>query len=103
LQYVRAVIHHGGIGTLNQALAAAVPQLVLAFGHDRPDNGARLQRLGVGECLPPAHWRPGPVAEALRRLWDPRVQERCNHLLLKQVNTIDPAVAACDIIDYSCA
>lgn len=43
-----ALVHHGGIGTCAQALAAGVPQLVCAFAHDQFDNAARLERLGVG-------------------------------------------------------
>ncbi|MCB1226318.1 MAG: glycosyltransferase family 1 protein [Verrucomicrobiales bacterium] len=43
-----AMVHHGGIGTLSQALAAGVPQLVVPMAHDQPDNARRLERLGVG-------------------------------------------------------
>ncbi|HEX8338338.1 MAG TPA: nucleotide disphospho-sugar-binding domain-containing protein, partial [Pyrinomonadaceae bacterium] len=68
LRRVRAVIHHGGIGTGAQALAAAVPQLVLPYKHDRPDNAARLKSLGVADWLPPFKWKPEPVAESLRGL-----------------------------------
>jgi UDP:flavonoid glycosyltransferase YjiC (YdhE family) len=75
---MEAVIHHGGIGTLAQALAAGVPQLVLASGFDRPDNATRLQRLGVAEHLPPSCWKPAAAVEALRRLLEsPDVRERC--------------------------
>ncbi len=45
------VVHHGGIGTTAQSLAAGVPQLVTPFAHDQFDNAARVVRLGVGEQL----------------------------------------------------
>jgi len=47
----RAVVHHGGIGTSAQALAAGLPQLVVPRAHDQPDNARRLERLGVGARL----------------------------------------------------
>lgn len=94
-----AVIHHGGIGTLNQCLTAGVPQLVLGFGFDRPDNGRRVQQLRIGEYLPSVGWRPGPVAESLRRIRTPEVRERCRHLARRQETAADPAAVACDVIE----
>jgi rhamnosyltransferase subunit B len=44
----RAFVHHGGIGTVAQCLAAGIPQLVVAMALDQPDNALRVQRLGVG-------------------------------------------------------
>lgn len=43
-----AVIHHGGAGTTNAALAAGVPSAVVAHGFDQPFHGRRLHELGVG-------------------------------------------------------
>jgi rhamnosyltransferase subunit B len=51
LPRVAALVHHGGIGTVAQALAAGTPQVLLADGLDRPDNARRLHRLGLGEAL----------------------------------------------------
>ncbi|HKX32794.1 MAG TPA: nucleotide disphospho-sugar-binding domain-containing protein, partial [Blastocatellia bacterium] len=99
LPHLGIIIHHGGIGTLNQALTAGIPQLVLSSGIDRPDNGRRLKRLGVGECLPPLRWQTESVAAALLRLMTPEVKERCRQLSVCQTNTEDPAAAACDIIE----
>ncbi len=42
------MVHHGGIGTLSQCLAAGIPQLIVYMSLDQPDNAARLERLGVG-------------------------------------------------------
>jgi rhamnosyltransferase subunit B len=63
-----AVVHHGGIGTLAQGLAAGVPQLVMPMAHDQPDNAQRLKRLGVGDYLLPGRFRAGEVAEKLEQL-----------------------------------
>jgi len=45
------VIHHGGIGTTAQTLAAGVPSLVVPASHDQFDNAARLIRLGVASSV----------------------------------------------------
>jgi len=65
---VRAVVHHGGVGTCAQALAAGVPQVVMPMGFDQPDNASRLARLKVGETIPPRRFTGGRVAAALERL-----------------------------------
>lgn len=47
-----AVVHHGGIGTTAQGLAAGVPQLVMPLAYDQFDNAGRLVRLVVARVLP---------------------------------------------------
>lgn len=47
LPQLAALVHHGGIGTTAQALAAGLPQAVLPFAHDQFDNAARLVKRGV--------------------------------------------------------
>lgn len=51
LPTLAALVHHGGIGTSAQALAAGIPQVVVPFAHDQFDNAARLRRLGVATTL----------------------------------------------------
>jgi rhamnosyltransferase subunit B len=63
-----AVVHHGGIGTLSQALRAGVPQLVMPMSYDQPDNALRLRRLGAGDWLEPADFQAEPVAAKLETL-----------------------------------
>lgn len=63
-----AFVHHGGIGTLSQGLAAGVPQLVMAMAHDQPDNAWRLRRLGAGLSLSPRTFTPARVQSSLQRL-----------------------------------
>lgn len=45
------IVHQGGSGTTAQALRAGRPMLVVPFGWDQPDNGARVQHRGAGLCL----------------------------------------------------
>jgi UDP:flavonoid glycosyltransferase YjiC (YdhE family) len=48
------VFHHGGHGTLMQALAAGVPSLILPANADQILVAQQAQALGVGRCL----WQP---------------------------------------------
>ena len=73
-----ALVHHGGIGTLAQGLAAGVPQLTMPMGFDQPDNTTRLFRLGVARWVTPKHFTGERVAAALRALLeDPQVALAC--------------------------
>jgi rhamnosyltransferase subunit B len=48
----RAVVHHGGIGTVSAAFSAGVPQVVVPVFYDQPDNAERVARLGAGAVIP---------------------------------------------------
>jgi UDP:flavonoid glycosyltransferase YjiC (YdhE family) len=73
-----ALVHHGGIGTLAQALAAGVPQLTMPMGFDQPDNTTRLLRLGVARWVKPSEFDGERVAARLDALLtDPAVAASC--------------------------
>ncbi|MGI9455433.1 MAG: glycosyltransferase [Aeoliella sp.] len=63
-----AFVHHGGIGSSSQALAAGVPQLVRPLAFDQFDNSHRLRKLGVAGELRPRQFNVASVAAALQRL-----------------------------------
>lgn len=76
-----ALVHHGGIGTCSQALAAGIPHLVMPHAHDQPDNAARLVRLGVAAKLEPKQFRPARVAQEMERLLgSSEVSRRCKEV-----------------------
>jgi rhamnosyltransferase subunit B len=103
MPHVEAVIHHGGIGTTACAIASGVPQLVLPYGADRPDNARRLQALGVAESQPPARWRPDIVAGTLNRLLNSSaVRMRCRELALRLSHS-DALGAACEVVEKAWA
>ena len=70
LPYAAAFVHHGGIGTLAQGLAAGVPQLVTAMSLDQPDNAERLTRLGAGVATSLRAFVNGRSLPMLRRVLD---------------------------------
>lgn len=76
-----AVIHHGGIGTVGQALRAGRPQLVCPLLGDQPDNAERLARLGVARRLDHKRFTAARAAAALAELLgDPEVVDRAARL-----------------------
>ena len=63
-----ALVHHGGVGTTAQALAAGVPQIIRPLSHDQPDNAARIMRLGVGGRLWPKQFTGKTASHMLKSL-----------------------------------
>lgn len=98
LPHVAAFVHHGGIGTSSQGLAAGVPQLVVPNAFDQFDNGARLQQLGVGRLLP-RHCGSKALQRGLQQvLQSEATRAACHHW---QAQLPDPAAvlqAACSAI-----
>lgn len=94
-----AVVHHGGIGTSAQGLAAGVPQLVVPIAFDQPDNALRLARLGVADIIPSPRFTGRGAAAALGRLLSaPVVDAACRRWRA----AIDPPAAvgrSCDLIE----
>ncbi len=68
LPHAAAFVHHGGIGTTAQGLAAGVPQLVVPLGFDQFDNAARVTALGAGTSTTAKRYRARTAAVALRGL-----------------------------------
>ncbi|MEO8572990.1 MAG: glycosyltransferase [Pyrinomonadaceae bacterium] len=62
------IVHQGGAGTTGQALRAGVPQLIVPFAHDQPDNAARCRRLGVAEIVGRDNYNAKNASAVLRRL-----------------------------------
>jgi rhamnosyltransferase subunit B len=64
----RCIVHHGGIGTIGQALMAGKPQLVVPLMGDQPDNAARIISIGVGAQLPAKAYTTQKAAARLTAL-----------------------------------
>jgi rhamnosyltransferase subunit B len=76
-----ALVHHGGIGTSAQAMAAGCRQLITPFAHDQFDNANRLVKLGVGKSIPAKKYN---VQSAVRELdfllHDTQITPKCQNL-----------------------
>lgn len=94
-----ALVHHGGIGTTAQAIAAGIPQVIRPMAHDQPDTAMRVARLGIGLTLDPKRFNAESLARALDQLVSSAAaRESCKALALK----IHPEQAlndTCDLIE----
>ncbi|MFD0938601.1 glycosyltransferase, partial [Methylobacterium trifolii] len=93
------LVHHGGIGTTAEALAAGIPQFVVPNAFDQFDNAARLVRLGVGRRLDRAYVTAERAAATLDALLnDPAIAAACA-LARARMEAEDGIAAACDAIE----
>jgi rhamnosyltransferase subunit B len=51
LSSCRAIVHHGGVGTLGQALKAGIPQLLRPLAYDQFDNSYRITTRKLGSYI----------------------------------------------------
>ena len=70
LPHAATIVHHGGIGTIAQSLAAALPQLIVPMAYDQPDNAFRLEKLGVSLTISPKKYSVDRAARTLQKLLD---------------------------------
>jgi rhamnosyltransferase subunit B len=83
LPFARAMVHHGGTGTVAQALAAGVPQLITPFVYDQIDNAVRLARLSGGIQLAPGTLARTMLPGLQRLLESAEIQRTCAALRSK--------------------
>jgi rhamnosyltransferase subunit B len=77
LPCAKALVHHGGIGTVSQAFAAGTPQLITPFAHDQFDNAARVERLGCGFQIDGSASAQNMQTSIKRLLDDASIQQNC--------------------------
>lgn len=74
----RLVVHHAGIGSLQETLRAGRPALAMPLLYDQFDNARRLEALGLGAATTLARTSDGALAALLARtLGDARMGARC--------------------------
>lgn len=94
-----AIVHQGGSGTTGEALRAGRPQLVVPYGWDQPDNGARVARIGAGLCLVRNRYSRATAAAALSHLLAQRRFAEMSASLGSRVRGENGLGRACDAID----
>jgi UDP:flavonoid glycosyltransferase YjiC (YdhE family) len=99
LPHSAAFVHHAGIGSCSQGLAAGVPQLVQPMAFDQPDNADRLLRLGVARVLPPRRFNVGNVCAALDAITKDRVVAEGCKALAKRCHEAQALDRACDALE----
>ncbi len=93
------IVHQGGIGTLAQSLMAQRPILVVPFGFDQFDNGERIEKLGVGKCMPRKDYKVVNATQEIEELlskshYQVRAQE-----VGKVIKAEKGTAKACDVIE----
>lgn len=65
LPHCRAVVSHGGSGSVLGALTHGLPSVLIALGADQPQNAARVATLGLGLALDPLAATPADLRRAV--------------------------------------
>jgi UDP:flavonoid glycosyltransferase YjiC (YdhE family) len=95
----RAVVHHGGAGTLAAALRAGVPQVVLWTLPDQPLFGAAVKRLKVGTARRFSATTEKSLVADLRTVLAPDYRARAREVSLRMTKPSDSATAAADRVE----
>jgi len=99
LPQVRALVHHGGIGTVSQCLAAGVPQLIVAMSLDQPDNAERVERLGAGVAISAERFTAGQALPLLQRCLHDEGLQRAASACADRMRVRPPADALLDWLE----
>ena len=94
-----AIIHSGGIGTCMQALRSGVPQLVVPFAHDQPDNAVRLRHMGAGMVLPIRRYRAARAVRLLAQMLKSSAFADRSDTLADMARAEQGTARACDAIE----
>lgn len=99
--HVRAVVHHGGAGTLAAGIVAGLPTLVIPFGGDQPFWGERVRKLGIGPSpIPRERLSARRLSKAIVQLvTEKRYQVAAKELSIR-LCTEDGVVNAANIIEH---
>lgn len=95
----RAVVHHGGAGTLAAALRAGVPQLILWTLPDQPFFAAQLRRLKVGRGRRFSTTTQKSLVADLRRILAPQYRTQARRLATRMTTPGASAAAAADYLE----
>lgn len=93
LPHCSAIVHHGGIGTTSQAMAAGIPQIIRPFAFDQFDNATRVEKLGVGRWLK----KESQLADTLARVLADDSSKTLPDIQRRLQVTDGPGLAAAEI------
>ncbi len=94
-----ALVHHGGIGTSSQGLAAGVPQLVMPMAYDQLDNATRLKQLGVAATIRRKKFRGPVVARALEGLLSSETFRAAGRRCAERMDAESALNASCEALE----
>jgi rhamnosyltransferase subunit B len=95
----RCLIHHGGIGTIAQAIRAGIPQIIRPRMYDQPANAVRVMMFGLGGSIFPDAFHADAVANILFHIeHNPKNQELISYYS-ESVRNEDGVGNCCKIIE----
>jgi rhamnosyltransferase subunit B len=97
--HAAVIVHQGGSGTTGQALRAGRLQLIVPYGWDQPDNGARIKRLGVGTHLARSEYSIENATALLRRLLEDDAISTQAAEVGQRIRSEDALTEACDAME----
>jgi zeaxanthin glucosyltransferase len=101
LRTVAAVVTHGGLNTVLDALAAGVPLVVVPLAFEQGAIAARVTRSGTGIVVPRRRFTTQSVAAALRRVLEEPVYRARAEALRDEIDAAGGAARAVDLIEYA--
>ncbi|HZQ69367.1 MAG TPA: glycosyltransferase [Terriglobales bacterium] len=91
-------VHQGGIGTTGEAMRAGHPTLVVHYGHDQPDNAARLVRMGMARSIPRERYNADIAVREIQNLLENRTYAERAAAIGAQVCNENGTARACDLL-----
>ena len=95
----RAVVHHGGPGTIVAGMRAGVPTLILWIGADQPIWAAQFKRLKVGSVRRFSATTQKSLVTDLRSVLEPRCVSRARDIATRMTKPADAVTAAADLLE----
>lgn len=95
----RAIVHHGGAGTLAAAMRAGVPQLILAMMADHLMWAAQLKRLKVGSGQRFSATTEKSLVADLRRVLAPQYSARAREIATRMSKPAESVAATADLVE----
>jgi UDP:flavonoid glycosyltransferase YjiC (YdhE family) len=80
-------------------MRAGHPTLVVHYGHDQPDNAARLVRMGMARSMPRERYNAEVAVREIQHLLDNKTYAERAAAIGAQVRNEDGTAHACDLLD----
>jgi UDP:flavonoid glycosyltransferase YjiC (YdhE family) len=97
----RAVVHHGGLGTLAAGMRAGVPTLILWIGADQPIWAAQVKRLKVGSARRFSTATQNSLVAELRKILSPQYVARARETAARMTESAVSVTTAADLLEDS--
>ena len=95
----RAVVHHGGAGTVAASVRSGVPTVVLWVGADQPVWASQINRLKVGVAQRFSRTSERSLAKALRTALTPECRARARDAAARMTPPAQSATMAADLLE----